>query len=70
MMRLITILSVFAISLPGFASVPLDLPQAIEMALANNPDVRIAAEQVAASEALLEQSKSAFRPQIGLQSSY
>jgi len=70
MMRLITILSVFAISLPGFASVPLDLPQAIEMALANNPDVRIAAGQVAASEALLEQSKAAFRPQIGLQSSY
>jgi outer membrane protein TolC len=52
------------------AAEPWTLERAIEFALSNNPDARLAHQRVAAAQAALEQAGSAFWPRLQFQSSY
>jgi outer membrane protein TolC len=52
------------------AATPWTLDQAIQTALTNNPDARLAQHRIAAAEAGLEQANAAFWPQLQLRSSY
>ena len=54
----------------GFASEPWTLPRALDYALTNSPDVRIAEQRINAARAGLEQANSTFWPQVQFQSSY
>ncbi len=44
--------------------------QAVIFALQNSPDSRIAAQRIAAAEAMREQAKSAFQPRLNLSTAY
>ncbi len=48
----------------------LSLDRAIEIALANNPDARLAQHRIEGAEAALQQANAAFWPQLSLNSSY
>ncbi len=49
---------------------PWTLERALEQALANNPDARLARSHIAAAQAGLEQANAAFWPHLQFQSSY
>ncbi|HWW00673.1 MAG TPA: TolC family protein [Candidatus Acidoferrum sp.] len=49
---------------------PWTLERALDQALANNPDSRIARQHIAAAQAGLEQANAAFWPRLQFQSSY
>jgi outer membrane protein len=49
---------------------PWTLPQAINHALTNNPDARLAQQRILAAQAGLRQANAAFSPQLQFQSSY
>ena len=49
---------------------PWTLDRALDVALKNNPDARIARERVAGAEALSEQARAAWYPQLSLQGRY
>ncbi|HTT56490.1 MAG TPA: TolC family protein [Opitutaceae bacterium] len=57
-----------AVSLP--AAEPWTLDHALEVALKNSPDARIARQRVAGAEALADQARSAWYPQVLLQGRY
>lgn len=57
-------------ALPSQAAPLTTLEQAIDTALANNPDARIAQHRIRAAQAGLEQASAAFWPQLQLRSSY
>ena len=46
------------------------LERALEQALTNNPDARIAQQRIMAAQAGVEQANSAFWPRLQVQSSY
>lgn len=59
--------------LSGVASLnagPWDLESAIQMALENSPDARIAQSRIEGAEAMLAEARSYGRPQVSLESSY
>ncbi len=58
------------LALPGTAAEPWTLERALAEALRHNPDVRIAARQIAAAQAGIEQADAAVWPKLQLQSSY
>ncbi|MFW5751050.1 MAG: TolC family protein [Planctomycetota bacterium] len=56
---------------PGFdPQQPLGLEQAVRLALANNPDMHIATERLAAANARLRQSRAAFLPLVQAHAEY
>jgi outer membrane protein TolC len=66
-------LLILALALPPLAAAEepeFTLDQVVLAALANNPGIASSQEDVAVAEALLTQSKSAYWPQVGLQSGY
>jgi outer membrane protein len=69
MLRLVVLACSLAASLLDGAET-LTLEQAINRALADNPDARIAALRISASEAMLSQARAAFQPQVRVQSGY
>jgi len=48
----------------------LHLPEAIGMALEENPDIHVAAARIVAAEAGLEETRSAWRPNLGVELGY
>ena len=68
MLRLILLAALACPSIQGFESLTLD--EAIQRALADNPDARIAASRIAAAEGSLVQARAAFQPQVRVQSGY
>lgn len=54
----------------AIAAEPWTLERAMEQALANNPDARLARERIAIAQAGLQQADAAFWPRLQLQSSY
>jgi outer membrane protein TolC len=54
----------------GYAAEPWTLDRALEVALKNSPDARIARQRVAGAEALGEQARAAWYPQLSLQGRY
>jgi outer membrane protein TolC len=66
---LIALVVVFSCA-SGQAAEPWTLERALQHALANNPDARLAQERIQAAQAGLEQANAGFWPQIQLQSSY
>jgi outer membrane protein len=57
-------------SLAAAAADPWTLEQALDFALTNSPDVRLAQQRIKAARAGLEQADSAFWPRLQFQSSY
>jgi outer membrane protein len=60
----------FGSVLTSAAAEPWTLERAIQQALAQNPDARLAKSRIAAAQAGLEQANAAFWPRIQFQSSY
>jgi outer membrane protein len=54
----------------GLAAEPWTLDRALDHALANSPDARLARHRIEAAQAMLRQANAAFWPQVQLQSSY
>lgn len=54
----------------GAADSPWTLPAAIEFALQNNPETRLAEQRIKMARAVLDQANAAFWPALSLQSSY
>lgn len=52
------------------AAEPWTLERALELALAGNPDARLAQQRIVAAQAGLEQANAAFWPRLQMQSSY
>jgi outer membrane protein TolC len=67
---LLGILALFFTGLLLQSAEPWTLPQAIQCALTNNPDTRLAEQRILAAQAGLQQAKAAFSPQLQFQSSY
>lgn len=69
LLSLAAIVALLAITPLGTAA-PWTLDQAIQTALTNNPDARLAQHRIAAAQAGLQQANAAFWPQLLLRSSY
>ena len=54
----------------ALAAEPWTLERALEQALTQNPDARLARQRIAAAQAGLEQADAAFWPRLQFQSSY
>ena len=71
MRRRLSSLGFWAIcSAAAMAAEPWTLERAINYALSNSPDARIARQRIAAAQAGLEQANSAFWPRLRVESSY
>ncbi len=60
----------FALLQTGHGAEPWTLPQALNYALTNSPDTRLAQQRITAARAGLRQANAAFSPQVQFQSSY
>jgi len=58
------------LALAANAAEPWTLERALDYALTNNPDARVAQQRIAVAQSRLEQANSAFWPRLQLQSSY
>jgi outer membrane protein TolC len=63
-------LAVLVPALQARAAEPWTLERAIQHALTNSPEARIAEQRIASAQASLRQAQAAFSPQVQLQSSY
>lgn len=59
-----------ALSWSRAGAVPWTLPQALQFAITNSPEARIAQHRIAAAQAGLAQAQAAFSPQLQFQSGY
>lgn len=70
MLRLSALAALLASPLLAGAAESLTLSQAIDRALADSPDARIAAARLDGSQAALAQARAVFQPQVSVQSGY
>ncbi|HWH68928.1 MAG TPA: TolC family protein, partial [Candidatus Sulfotelmatobacter sp.] len=69
-LKLIRIICLVLCAFSVGAAEPWTLERALEQALAQNPDARLAQQRIAAAQAGLEQANAAFWPRLQFQSSY
>jgi outer membrane protein len=66
----VVLCSAALVAQPRLRAEPWTLDRALEVALKNSPDARLARQRVAGAEALSEQARAAWYPQLSLQARY